>query len=41
MVQLVVATREAGQNVVLVPVLPPTRYYSELGASPSPSPTGS
>ncbi len=41
MVQLIVATREAGQNTILVPVLPSTRYYSELGASPSPSPSAS
>ncbi len=37
MVQLTVATREAGQNVVLVPVLPSTRYYTGLAPSPSPS----
>ncbi len=41
MVQLIVATREAGQNVVLVPVLPPDRYYSELEISPSPTPSPS
>ncbi|QIM21961.1 hypothetical protein G7075_13845 [Phycicoccus sp. HDW14] len=41
MVQLTVTTREAGQNVVLVPVLAPDRYYSDLAVSPSASPTPS
>lgn len=30
MVQLTVATEEAGQNVVLVPVLPREQYYADL-----------
>ncbi|MBM6401501.1 hypothetical protein [Phycicoccus sonneratiae] len=45
MVQLTVTTQQAGQNVVLVPVLAPERYYADLevspSASPSPSPSAS
>ncbi|MBD3784268.1 MAG: hypothetical protein IE926_15195 [Micrococcales bacterium] len=37
MVRLVVSTPQAGQNVVLVPVLAPERYYDGLAPSPSPS----
>ncbi|KRE60057.1 hypothetical protein [Nostocoides sp. Soil756] len=39
MVELSVTTPQAGRNVVLVPVLPPTRYYSDLPV-PSAGPTG-
>ncbi|QKE82703.1 hypothetical protein [Arthrobacter sp. NEB 688] len=35
MVQLTVATREGGQNLVLVPVLSPELYYEGLAPSPS------
>ncbi|WP_299444593.1 hypothetical protein [uncultured Phycicoccus sp.] len=38
MTQLIVTTEEAGQNVVLVPVLPRDSYYSDL-ATPVPSAT--
>ncbi|MGG5260304.1 hypothetical protein [Phycicoccus avicenniae] len=44
MVTLTVSTKEAGQNVVLVPVLAPERYYADLelpSASPSSSPSAS
>lgn len=41
MVQLTVTTQEAGQNVVLVPVLAPELYYADLEVSPSASPTPS
>jgi hypothetical protein len=39
--QLQVATPETGQNVLLVPVLPPTNYYRSSAPSPSPSTSAS
>ncbi|GIL36791.1 hypothetical protein [Phycicoccus sp. DTK01] len=39
MVQLTVSTREAGQNVVLIPVLSPENYYEGLAPSPSATPS--
>lgn len=41
MVQLVVTTQQAGQNVVQVPVLPSERYYEGLAPSPSATPSAS
>lgn len=41
MVQLTITTREAGQNVLLVPVLAPERYYADFEVTPSPSPSPS
>lgn len=41
MMPLLVTTQEAGQNVVVVPVLPSTRYYDQFAPSSSPSPTPS
>ena len=37
LVDLVVVTQEAGQNVVSVPVLPPERYYAEYSPEPAPA----
>lgn len=41
MVQLTITTQEAGQNVLLVPVLAPERYYADFEVTPSPSPSPS